>query len=282
MELKDAVQEITGYTDYSLKRLKGGGAANTFCLTLPDKSELVLKGKGRSLDLKVEAKMLDFLIEKTDLPVPKVKVVTEDFLIVEKLNGLSGSLKVAEADLAYHLRSLHANSQESYGFDYNTPYSRAWAFNSPKSNWIDFFRENRLLHALRLVVDHDRIPSHFVPRIEDVANNLDRWIVEPDKPSLLHGDLWHGNVLTIRDRLTGLIDPAIFYGAAEFEFAPATWKRDLKKNFFEIYFSDQGGIPDGFEIRQRVYQIFPILTSLLVSNRSRTIRLENILKGLGV
>jgi len=281
MELKDAIQNLTGFSQYSLKRLKGGGAANTFCLLLPDNSELILKGKGRSLDLMIEARMLTYLAEKTDLPAPKVLISSADFLILQKLSGESGSLKLAEECLARKLLSLHSVTQEEYGFDYDTPYSQVWTSNTKQLNWIDFYRENRLLHALQRAVDTKKIPAQFVSRIEEVAENLDRWIIEPKRPSLLHGDLWHGNVLTKENRVTSLIDPALFYGDAEYEFATATWKKELTKSFFEIYFSDQGGISDGFAMRQRVYQLFPVLAYILVSSKPKFIRLNDILSRLG-
>ena len=49
--------------------------------------------------------------------------------------------------------------------------------------------------------------------------NLDKYLVEPERPSLLHGDLWSGNFIVGPDGNTWLIDPAVYVGCAEADIA---------------------------------------------------------------
>ena len=51
---------------------------------------------------------------------------------------------------------------------------------------------------------------------------LDQWLIEPKAASLIHGDMWSGNVLCAAGRITGLIDPAIYYADPEIELAFST------------------------------------------------------------
>ena len=59
-------------------------------------------------------------------------------------------------------------------------------------------------------------------RIERLAERIDDYLIEPAFPSLLHGDLWTGNVLVRGGRIAGFVDPAIYCGSPEIELAFAT------------------------------------------------------------
>ena len=52
-----------------------------------------------------------------------------------------------------------------------------------------------------------RLPLALLARIERLAERLDELLIEPAFPSLLHGDLWTGNVLTRSGRVAGFVDP---------------------------------------------------------------------------
>ena len=72
-------------------------------------------------------------------------------------------------------------------------------------------------------------------RIERLAERLDDFLIEPAFPSLLHGDLWTGNVLTRSGRVAGFVDPAIYCGSPEIELAFATLFGTFGEAFFEAY-----------------------------------------------
>jgi fructosamine-3-kinase len=72
-------------------------------------------------------------------------------------------------------------------------------------------------------------------RIERLAERIDDYLVEPAFPSLLHGDLWTGNVLVRGDRIAGFVDPAIYCGHPEIELAFATLFGTFGEVFFEAY-----------------------------------------------
>ncbi|MFN3294922.1 MAG: phosphotransferase, partial [Gemmobacter sp.] len=59
-----------------------------------------------------------------------------------------------------------------------------------------------------------RLPADLLARIETLAGRLDRWIHDDAPPSLIHGDLWTGNVLVKDGRIAGFVDPAIHYADA--------------------------------------------------------------------
>ncbi|NWT76608.1 KT3K kinase, partial [Prunella himalayana] len=73
-------------------------------------------------------------------------------------------------------------------------------------------------------------------------------------PSLLHGDLWGGNVAE-DDSGPIIFDPASFYGHSEYDLAIAGMFGGLSSSFYSAYHSK---IPRaaGFEKRLKLYQLF--------------------------
>ncbi|XP_015771648.1 PREDICTED: ketosamine-3-kinase-like isoform X3 [Acropora digitifera] len=74
------------------------------------------------------------------------------------------------------------------------------------------------------------------------------------KPSLLHGDLWSGNVAETHEGPVAF-DPASFYGHHEYDLAIAGMFGGFTKAFYDAYHKE---IPKqkGFEKRHELYKLF--------------------------
>ena len=96
-------------------------------------------------------------------------------------------------------------------------------------------------------------------RIERLAERLDDYLIEPAFPSLLHGDLWTGNVLTRSGRVAGFVDPAIYCGSPEIELAFGTLFGTFGEAFFEAYASAMPLEPGFHELRLSLYNLYPRL-----------------------
>ncbi len=84
----------------------------------------------------------------------------------------------------------------------------------------------------------------------------------PDGPgSLLHGDLWSGNVLTT-PRGPALIDPAIYRHYPETDLAMLTLFGSPGDAFFEAYWN--GNAPADWPRREALFQLYPLLNHLLL------------------
>jgi len=107
-----------------------------------------------------------------------------------------------------------ARDDGMFGFSVNntigdTPQPNAWG-----SDWVEFFREKRIRHQLKLARD-----STLSELGEAVVENMPRWFAPCGeiRPSILHGDLWSGNIGTVGGRPSAF-DPAVYYGHSEAEF----------------------------------------------------------------
>lgn len=80
--------------------------------------------------------------------------------------------------------------------------------NSPfVSSWVDFFREYRLQHQLKMTGD-----SKLQAKGNQLCENLDQFFHDVEvKPAVLHGDLWSGNIAAVNGK-PSVFDPATYYG----------------------------------------------------------------------
>ena len=63
------------------------------------------------------------------------------------------------------------------------------------------------------------MPRAMLGRFEALCLRLDTLIEPPPAPALVHGDIWASNLLAQNGRITGVLDPAIYYGHPEVELA---------------------------------------------------------------
>lgn len=108
-------------------------------------------------------------------------------------------------------------------------------------------------------VDAGRMDMRMLRRIETLAEKCDELLDEPAHDSLLHGDVWSANVLAQGGRITGFIDPAIYYGHPEIELAFITLFSTFGEMFFERYRELRPLAPGFFEVRRDIYNVYPLL-----------------------
>lgn len=126
-----------------------------------------------------------------------------------------------------------------------------------------------------------RLPVSFLGRLENLCARLDEWLVEPARPSLLHGDVWTTNVLAAGDRITGFVDPAIYYGHPEVELAFTTLFGTFGEPFFSRYQEIRPLPPGFFETRRDIYNLYPLLVHVNLFGGGYVHTVESTLRRFG-
>ena len=227
--------------------------------TLDDGRRVVAKTGPQGVRLDLEGFMLDYLRRHSALPVPAVHLADDDLLVMEEIQGDDPITSAAETHAAELLADLHGRTADAYGFDRDTLIGPLPQPNPPSTDWIAFFREHRLLHMARRARDEGALPGRLLGRIERLAGRLDRLIVRPAPPALIHGDIWDGNVRVAGDRIAGFIDPAIYYADPEIELAFVTLFRTFGTAFFHRYDALRPIRAGFFEVRRDLYNLYPLL-----------------------
>lgn len=255
-----------------------GGITSVYRVALADGRQVVVK-QGSGLD--IEGFMLSFLAEHTRLPIPAVIFSDADLLVMEYVVCSGRLTERGQLNAAEHIAALHSVAGPNFGLHRDTLIGGLPQPNPLTTTWIDFFREQRLLYMAREAAFSGRLPTSFLHRVERLAVQLDARLTEPEKPALLHGDLWSGNILSDGDRIAAFIDPAIYYGHPEIELAFITLFNAFDEPFFRRY-AELRPIADGFfEERRDLYNLYPLLVHVRLFGGSYVGAVERILRRFG-
>ena len=222
--------------------LSGGQIGQVWRVRLADGDTVVVKATG--YDARLEAEGLDAL-RAAGGPVPRVVAADAEVLVLEHVTG-PGDLHRLGAGVA----TIHRAVGESFGWSRDNVIGPLPQPNTPDDDWPTFHAERRLGTFLDLLPPE--LERRLRTAIEDgrLAGLLDH---EPP-PSLVHGDLWWGNVVADR----WLIDPAVHRADREVDLAmldlfgsvPATFER----GYTEVW-----PLPDGWQRRRPALQLWPLL-----------------------
>ncbi|MAX54030.1 MAG: hypothetical protein CL537_00685, partial [Alcanivoracaceae bacterium] len=158
-------------------------------------------------------------------------------LSFRQLRSLEGQVQWHQA--GEHLANLHACRSEWYGAMQDNYVGGSAQSNASMACWPDFFREQRLAPQLTRARRRglDGMATRYV---EQVMGQLEHWLPAAPAASLLHGDLWQGN-LAWGERGPVFFDPACYYGDPQVDLAMLNLFGRAPAAFYHGY---QGRLPD--------------------------------------
>lgn len=281
--LANAIATLTGEQPDHISPLSGGCVGDVFSASLPSGRDVVAKvGDGPGSGLAREGQMLTYLAQHSALPVPNILSADDTLLVMTKMDA-SGSLN---RDAQHHAGQLVAQlhtitTDQGFGFDFDTVIGGLHQPNPWTHSWRDFFAQQRLMYMAREAERAGRLPTPLMARIERFAGAIARWIDEPKAPSLIHGDMWTGNVLASGGRITGFIDPAIYFADAEIELAFTQLFSTFGDAFFASYQNTRPIQPGFFEERVDIYNLYPLLVHVRLFGGGYVASVERTLTRFG-
>lgn len=235
-------------------------------------------------EFRLEAFMLATL-GNSGWPVPEIWASDEHCLVMQWLENDGNRLEAsAEFTVGQNLAELHGcrgDPRARFGFDRPTPIGPIAQPNTECATWIAFFKERRLMHMASLAKANGRLPEEMFDRLELLAQKLGDYLAEPEHPSLIHGDIWGGNVIVNEGQLVGYIDPAIYYAHFEIELAFTQMFGTFGPEFFKGYESITPLDPAFFEVRLEIYNLYPTLVHVNLFGSSYLAPIENTLSRFG-
>jgi fructosamine-3-kinase len=244
--------------------LTGGDVADTWRVTLSDDRDVVVKTG--STDARLEAEGLDAL-RTAGGTVPVVLAVDRDVLVLEHVAGRGDPRTFGRM-----LADVHATTATDFGWHRDNVIGPLPQRNDHSTDWPTFLASQRL--APHLGVLPPDLARRLRSAIDDgrLAGELDH---DP-APSLVHGDLWSGNVLGWR----WLIDPAVHYADREVDLAMLELFGDLPPAFLDGY-TEVAPLPAGVARRRLVLQLVPLLVHVRLFGASYLGGIEQRMRRLG-
>lgn len=255
MQLESAAEQLGLHLLAPPQALSGGDIA-AVCVLDTDQGWLVAK-RDDAQRLAGEADGLRALaVDAGSLVVPEVVGLADDWLFMEFIER--GSPQPAR--LGEGLRALHAVHSLEHGWEHDNACGRTPQRNAPCNDGREFQRDRRLLPLTELAGQRGLLSKTDQQQLHAVANGLESWL--PNVPaSLIHGDLWSGNLL-YSNRGPALIDPAVYRHYPEVDLAMLTLFGAPGDDFFEAYWN--GSAPDDWPRREALFQLYPLLNHLVL------------------
>lgn len=264
--LSAACRAIFGAAPTRVAPLHGGDLSEVSRLTLPDGRQMVAK---RGPLVAREARMLT-AIAAAGMATPRVLGVSGEVMFLEFLEETRPSPEAWQR-FGADLSRLHSATSGHFGWEEDYAFGPVSIANAPLENWPDFWAERRLLPFL------PHLPSTLAARIERLCRALPERLPAAPPASLLHGDLWSGNLLPT-PRAIYLIDPACYHGHGEVDLAMLHLFGSPGPGFAESY----GPLDAGWQTRRATYSLFPALVHLRLFGAGYRGMVERFLAAAGV
>ena len=290
--LAEAIRSICGQqrtiTDKS--PVFGGDINEAFRLTLDDGSSLFMKANASNLLPAFEAEEagLQAIAETGAIGTVRVLGIGTDpggfsFLLQEFVTPGKKNRDFWErlgAELyAMHSAPMPAGKEgDGFGFGADNFIGSRRQKNTWTDQWISFFRDCRLRPQLKVA---ERYLDQRDRKLADsLLEHLDQYLIEPEVPSLIHGDLWAGNVMTGSDGRAWIIDPAAYYGHPEADLAMTELFGGFSPAFYDSYFACSN-IEGGYQDRKDIYNLYHLLNHLNLFGISYLSSVQRIIRRYG-
>lgn len=196
------------------------------------------------------------------VPKPLHYGIAQDsaFIVLENLNiGLSN--QAAMVTLGEQLALMHQTQQSQHGWDRNNTIGSTPQYNSQFNNWIEFWQTNRLGFQLELAGQ-----KGYRGTLQKTGDKLMEKMsgLFPDGnpgASLLHGDLWSGNMAVLESGTPVVFDPAVYFGDRETDIAMTELFGGFSEKFYFSY-NEHFPLDSNYATRKTFYNIYHILNHL--------------------
>lgn len=255
-------------THFVLEKISaiGGGCINeTYQIQGRELHYFVKLNKASNLPMfEAEAAGLKEIQNSHTLRVPEPKCWgRNDFnawLVLEYLDLRHTPNQHAEA-LGTGLANMHHTFSDQFGWFRDNTIGSTLQKNDLSSDWIHFWRRNRLGHQLQLA-QINGYKGKLQTQGERLMADLDVFFTGSRiNACLLHGDLWSGNYSFDSIGQPVLFDPAVYYGDREADLAMTELFGGFPPRFYASY-QDAYPLEAGYHTRKTLYNLYHILNHL--------------------
>ncbi|HEV2474830.1 MAG TPA: fructosamine kinase family protein, partial [Chthonomonadales bacterium] len=218
-----------------------------------------------------EAEGLGLLRSVGALRVPEVVAVRDldtapagvpAYLVLEFLEiGWRRATEEFSRRLGRGLAALHRIQRRQHGLEHDNYLGPFPQSNREAASWVEFYRERRLSPQIELARTAGILTGNRLHLVQRAVQGLEElFVMQSPVPSLLHGDLWSGNVVA-HPSGPALVDPAVYFGDREIELAFMQLFDDFPPAVFAEY-CRQYPLEAGYEMRRPAHQLYPLLVHL--------------------
>ncbi len=212
-----------------------------------------------------EARGLNLLRMNGLKAVPEVIHAGKDFLLLEWIEP--GRVTDTTMELAGRaLAQMHLKKQPYFGLEWDNYIGSLPQCNGRFDSWSECYFHSKLWPAAQKAYARGNLQASILSNLEDLYKKIPQ-ILPDEQPSLLHGDLWSGNLMADPQQRPYFIDPAVYYGHREVDIAMTLLFGGFTDSFYDTYSEEFPLLPD-FNSRIPLYKMYPLLVHAALFGRS--------------
>ena len=241
--------------------LSGGSICQSFKLETDRGQRYFVKTHARPAPqfFEAEAQGLTALAANTRLRTPAIIAVDQHYLLLEYIDAGQPAGDYWQT-LAAGLAELHGQAQPYFGFTADNFCGSTPQPNPETADGYQFFADSRLRYQADLATDGGLLSANDRAALETLIDQLPS-LLPRQAPSLIHGDLWSGNIYCDSRRQPVLIDPACHYGWREADIAMTCLFGALPQPFYDSYNAILP-LEAGWRERLPLYNLYHLLNHL--------------------
>lgn len=261
------MSEALGFEVLQLTPISGGDISDAYSIQHADGKYFIKISKedsARSM-FQVECRDLMMLASEGKLQVPSGLSFGSlpdgsSFLKMDHIN----TARLADAgyqNAGRMLAKMHGTTTaEHYGLDHDNFIGSLHQSNTQSADLFKFYREQRLLPQIKLASDNGFLEKNDVSNLESLAQKIEE-LIPIEQPTLIHGDLWSGNLIGSMEDEVYFIDPSISYLHREMDIAMCSLFGGFAASFYESY-EETLKLEKGWEGRMDIFQLYYLLVHL--------------------
>jgi len=262
-KIEEQIEQVIGSSvQFQNKQSVSGGCINE-CWKVTDSNQrdwFIKTNSPSLLDMfSAEAAGLDEIAKTQSIHSPQVicygKSSEFSYLVLEyiPMSSLSQHGKAGE-----QLAQMHRTFAEYYGWKRDNTIGSTPQPNTQETDWANFWAKHRLTHQLDLAKQAGYPTKSYDAGLK-LAENLHSFFNGYNvKPSLLHGDLWAGNIASDKSGKPIIYDPAVYFGDRETDIALTELFGGYNQDFYAAY-KNHFPLDQGYQTRKTLYNLYHIL-----------------------
>ncbi len=255
------------FTIHSHTSVGGGCINNTYCVTDGSTRYFVKLNHIRHKNMfEAEALGLQAIFDQHTICAPQPicfgELNEQTFLVLEYLELKN---RPDSIQLGQQLAAMHNITAEQFGWSLNNTIGSTPQSNKMNSDWVEFWRNQRLIPQW-LLAEKNGFGAALSTNMEKLLTRFEcLFETYTPQPSMLHGDLWGGNVAALANSTTGttpvIFDPAFYYGDRETDIAMTSLFGGFEQTFYTAY-HQSWPLDEDFKTRKHLYNLYHILNHL--------------------
>ncbi len=191
-------------------------------------------------------------------PICTGRVGHQAFIAMEHiaLGGARGDAAAAGRQLA----AMHRATRTRFGWERDNTIGSTPQPNREHDDWVSFWGQQRLGFQLELAA-RQGYRGRLQQQGERLRQGFSALLEHAPSPSLLHGDLWGGNLGYAAGGQPVIFDPACYYGDRETDLAMTELFGGFGGHFRAAY-EESWPLSPGYPVRKQLYNLYHILNHL--------------------